>query len=124
MNFELFSRRVRGFRIANVVCLALLLSTVLGVYLTKTMGGDQRSQIASVERQISDEQDHIKLLRAEVAYLGRPDRLAPIAENHLGLAPVAASRRISLDDLSRLAVPAPPTGSPQVALTQAVAAKP
>ena len=111
MNFELFSRRVRGFRIANLVCGVLLLTTVLGVYLTKTMGGDQRSQIASVEHRISDEQDHIKLLRAEVAYLGRPDRLQPIAENHLGLAPVVASRRISLDDLARLAAPVRPAAT-------------
>lgn len=106
MNFELFSRRVRGFRIANLVCGVLLLTTVLGVYLTKTMGGDQRSQIASVERQIADEQRHIKLLRAEVAYLGRPERLETIAESRLGLAPIAASRRVSLDDLARIAPPA------------------
>ncbi|MDB5437938.1 MAG: hypothetical protein JWM33_365 [Caulobacteraceae bacterium] len=114
MNFELFSRRVRGFRIANLVCGVLLLTTVLGVYLTKTMGGDQRSQIASVEHRISDERDHIKLLRAEVAYLGRPERLETIAETHLGLAPVAASRRVSLDDLSRIAAPPAPSPPPQL----------
>jgi cell division protein FtsL len=115
MNFELFSRRVRGFRIANLVCGMMLLTTVLGVYLAKTTGGDQRSRIASVERQISDERDHIKLLRAEVAYLGRPDRLQTLAEGQLGLAPIAGSRRVSLDELARLAAPAEVQAESQVA---------
>ena len=52
---SLLDRKVRGFKLVDVVALGLLAALVLGVYLAKTMAGRERTEIARVERQISAE---------------------------------------------------------------------
>ena len=46
---SLFERRVRGFRLVDVVAFGLLAALVLGVYLAKTMAGRERAEIARTE---------------------------------------------------------------------------
>ena len=50
---SLLDRRVRGFRLVDVVALALLIALVMSVYLAKTIAGRERTEIALVERQIA-----------------------------------------------------------------------
>lgn len=103
MSADIFHRRLRGFRIANLVFGVLLLVSVAGVYLAKTMGGDEKNQITRAERAIASERAQIRLLKAEVSYLSRPERLEKLAVEHLALGPIDAKRRISDADLPRLA---------------------
>jgi hypothetical protein len=112
---SLFGRRVRGFRVVELVCLGVLLALVMGVYMAKTFAGRERAQIAEVERQIADEKVRVRLLKAEVAFLEQPGRIEKYAIG-LRLEPIQPERETTEDaliDVARHApvahVPAPPT---------------
>ena len=101
MNF--LTRRVRGFRLVDLIALSLLTVLILGVYLAKTIAGGERAKIASVERQIGEERARIRLLQAEVSHLEQPARIERLSEAYLGLAPVTFKREISTEALAYVA---------------------
>ncbi|MDB5447096.1 MAG: hypothetical protein JWQ97_2413 [Phenylobacterium sp.] len=100
---SLLDRKVRGFRLVDLVAAALLVMLFLGVYLAKTMAGRERAEIASVERQIGEEKARIRLLQAEVAHLEEPARLEHLSEAYLGMAPVSIRHDLSPDALNDVA---------------------
>lgn len=97
------NRRVRGFRLVDLVALGLLVVLILGVYLAKTIAGGERAKIAVVERQIAAEKARIRLLQAEVSHLEQPARIERLSETYLGLAPVSEKREADLNELPDLA---------------------
>ena len=97
------SRRVRGFRLVDLVALGLLAALILGVYLAKTIAGGERARIASVERQIGAEKARIRLLQAEVSHLEQPARIERLSETYLGMGPVAFKREADASALAELA---------------------
>ncbi|OYW29941.1 MAG: cell division protein [Caulobacter sp. 12-67-6] len=106
----LFNRRVRGFRVVEVVGMGVLLTLVTGVYLAKTVAGRERNEIALIVREIEDEKARKRLLEAEVAHLEQPRRIEALAVA-MGLQPIAADRETTEDalvDVARnRAAPAP-----------------
>ena len=123
---SIFARRVRGFRVVELVCLGILLALVLGVYMAKTFAGRERAQIASVEQQIEDEKLRIRLLKAEVAFLEQPQRIEQLAKDQ-SLAPIKPERETTEDaliDVARHApVPHAPASPTAAANTEAAAAE-
>lgn len=101
---NLFNRKVRGFRLVDVVAAGLLMALILGVYLAKTVAGHERSEIASVEKQIAAERSRIRLLQAEVAHLEQPARIEALSTQYLGMAPIEAKHETTLESLQDLAV--------------------
>jgi len=97
-----FQRRVRGFRLVELVAFALLLLLVLGVYLAKTGAGSERAEIARVEGAIDEERRRLRLLRAEVAYLEQPERIERLS-SMVGLAPIDAKRETAPEALPEIA---------------------
>lgn len=121
---SIFDRRVRGFRVVEVVCLTILLVLVLGVYMAKTFAGRERAQIAEVEQQIDDEKIRVRLLKAEVAYLEQPRRIEMLAQQ-LGLTPISPEHETTEDaliDVARHAPVAHAPASPTAAANDAAAA--
>jgi hypothetical protein len=107
------NRRVRGFRLVDLIALGLLTMLILGVYLAKTMAGGERAKIAAVERQIVEEKARVRLLQAEVSHLEQPARIERLSETYLGLAPVSERRVANLDALPELArKPIAPSATP------------
>ena len=107
------NRRVRGFRLIDLVALGLLAALILGVYLAKTIAGGERARTAVVERQIATEKVRIRLLKAEVSHLEQPARIERLSETYLGLAPVPIKHEASPDALPALArQPIVPSKSP------------
>ena len=107
--FAMLNRRVRGFRVVELVGFGVLTLLVLTVYLAKTGAGDKRDDIDRVEQQIEDETAQIRLLRAEVATEERPERLEALAGQYLGLQPVSVKHEIepeALADIAQLSKPA------------------
>jgi cell division protein FtsL len=100
---NLLTRRVRGFRLVDLIALGLLTALILGVYLAKTIAGRERTEIAKVERQIVMEKARVRLLQAEVSHLEQPARIERLSEAYLGLAPVTIKREISTDALAAVA---------------------
>ncbi|WP_334163896.1 cell division protein FtsL [Phenylobacterium sp.] len=105
---SLLDRRVRGFRLVDLVALGLLVVLILGVYLAKTVAGRERSEIARIERQIAAEKARIRLLQAEVSHLEQPSRIERLSTAYLGLAPVSVKRETTTDGLLGLARSAAP----------------
>ena len=99
---EVFARRWRGFRVIELTGLAVLLVLMLVLYLTKTFGGAERSQIARVERDIAQEKARVRLLRAEVAHLEQPERLERLSREYLGMEPIGAKREVAADAVASL----------------------
>ncbi|PHY21753.1 cell division protein [Caulobacter sp. BP25] len=95
---ELFNRRVRGFRVVEVLGLGILLALVTGVYLAKTFAGRERQEIARIQQEIDEEAGRKRLLEAEVAHLEQPRRIEQLAQM-MQLAPIAADREITEDAL-------------------------
>ena len=96
---SLLGRRVRGFRLVDLMAAALLVALILGVYLAKTMAGRERAEIASTERQIDEEKARIRLLQAEVAHLEEPARLEHLSESYLGMAPTPIKHEVTPEGL-------------------------
>lgn len=114
----LFQRRVRGFRVVEVAALAVLLVTVLVVYLSKTGAGKENSEIGRVEQQIEDERSRLRLLSAEVAFLEQPERIERLSTQYLGMAPITAKRETpveALPDIARAGMTASPPAEQRAA---------
>jgi hypothetical protein len=99
----LFTRRVRGVRVVNLWGCGVLLVLVIGLYLAKTFAGGERADIAREEAQIEDEQQRIRLLNAEVAYLEQPQRIGRLSEDYLNLQPIAPKHDVELAQLGLVA---------------------
>jgi cell division protein FtsL len=120
---SLLARRIRGFRLVDLVGVGVLMLLILGVYLAKTIAGRERAEIATTERQIEAEKARIRLLQAEVTHLEEPARIEHLSETYLGLAPVSIKHEASPDALSEIAIhPAAP--SPKAEIEPAAAAAP
>lgn len=94
----LFNRRVRGFRIVEVVGVCILLSLVTSVYLAKTFAGRERQEIGRIQQQIQEEAGRKRLLEAEVAHLEQPRRIEQLALM-MQLKPIAPDHEITEDAL-------------------------
>lgn len=105
---SVFTRRVRGFRLVDLVGVGLLVVIILGVYLAKTMAGRERAEIAKVERQIKVEKQRIRLLQAEVAHLEQPGRIERLAATYLQMETVGAHREATVDQIIDVARAGPP----------------
>jgi cell division protein FtsL len=103
-----FDRKIRGFRLVDLIGLGLLIAIILGVYLAKTVAGHERAEIAKIERQIKAERARIRLLQAEVAHLEQPGRIERLAVAYLQLEPVTANREAEIDQIVEVARTGPP----------------
>lgn len=119
---SLLDRKVRGFKLVDVVALGLLAALVLGVYLAKTMAGRERTEIARIERQIAAERGRIRLLEAEVTHLEQPARIGQLSQAYLGMAPSTAQNEASADELDVIAEKAAKTKPKAAAAPAAVPA--
>lgn len=63
------------------------------LYSFKTMAQSARKDVQRLEAQIQSETDQIQLLKAEIVFLERPDRLAELGETALGLSPLQYEAR-------------------------------
>lgn len=105
----IFQRRVRGFRLVEVIAVCFLAVLVLAVYLAKAGAGRERADIARVEASIIDETRRMKVLRAEVAYLEQPERIERLS-SLLGMEPITSKRETpveALPDIARAGQPPP-----------------
>ena len=99
---RLFARRLRGFRLVDLLALGCLLILATGVYLAKAGAGREAASIAEVDKQIVAETRQVRLLRAELAHLEQPARLERLSA-YLGLQPAPASHEATAAALPDLA---------------------
>lgn len=106
----LFARRVRGFRLVELVGLAVLAATILGVYLGKAVAGREEAAINSTEKEILALRARVRMLNAEVAFFESPERLEHLS-TQLSLGPIKPTQELTLDHLSINALSARPVAA-------------
>ncbi|MDI1327215.1 MAG: cell division protein [Brevundimonas sp.] len=120
---RLYAWKIRGVRWVEIIGVMLVAAMVFSVYLAKAAAARESARITDLERQITDNGQRVRLLRAEVARLEQPGRLEALSRG-AGLGPVDVHRQATEASLATLtAVPAPPPPAP-VAAPPAVPATP
>lgn len=95
-------------RAGNFVWLGITAAVAFAVFMIAYEVRHLEERYDSLEREIAEHQEAIHVLRAEWSYLNRPERLEALAEQHLGLKPVAGRQMITIDAVpARDAAPAP-----------------
>lgn len=84
-----------------VVALVVIAGLAIGVYRAKLGAQDNEKRIEALRGEIRDTQEEISVLKAEEAYLARPERIGPLASERLGLAPSAPEQFTAPEMLSR-----------------------
>jgi cell division protein FtsL len=106
-------------RVLNFCCVAVSALACLALYHTSEQTRIARVQLSSVERQIGEQQDAMKVLDADWQRVADPARIQQLAQSHLGSADEPAVELASLELLPRRGDAMPLSGTP---LTQASAA--
>ena len=81
-----------------LLCL-ILAAAAAGRYKAEIAVREAKSEARALERQKAEELSSIQVLRAEVAFLERPERLAEIAQSVTGLAPLDGAQLMTAEDL-------------------------
>lgn len=99
-----FNRRYRGFRVVDLVALAILLVLALTSYAFKTLAEGTGADTAGVEAQIADEESRIHLLKAEIAHLDDPGRVERLSTQYLGLQAADPKQETTAEALPQVAL--------------------
>lgn len=106
---RVFDWKVRGVRWVEIIGLMLVGAMIFSVYLAKAAAASESARIARLERQITENGQRVRLLRAEAARLEQPGRLEALSRM-AGLAPVDVHRQATeagLPDLAPVPEPQP-----------------
>ncbi len=77
---------------------AAALAVAMAVFELKRVVRERERELARLERAIAQERDRIRTLRADLAWLTRPERLTTQA-GQLGLEPARVERFVRVDEL-------------------------
>ena len=84
----------------------LIFISVLGVfflnYEIKNNYNKKEQEILKLKNLISEKKQTIKLMKAELAYLSRPERLQTIAEQQLNMKEILPTDIWNINDISKL----------------------
>lgn len=86
-------------RSATVLWIGLALCLGAGLFQVKHEVQVLEEELAHLNRAILADQEAIHVLRAEWAYLNRPERLEALSRRYLEIAPLAAAQLITIDSL-------------------------
>jgi cell division protein FtsL len=87
------------WRFMHVVAIGALVASAVYVYSIKYKTILWSEKIVETRHEVDREQDAINVLRAEYAFLTRPERLQALADKDLGMQPLALSQIIKASDL-------------------------
>ena len=118
---RVFDWKVRGVRWIEIIGALVIAALIAGVYVAKAAAAREASRIAELEREIGENRQRVRLLRAEVARLEQPARLESLSRG-IGMAPVDVKQQADEDRLPSLARPPAPTQRVLVDPTPAPAA--
>ncbi|GLK81387.1 cell division protein FtsL [Methylopila turkensis] len=103
-------------RVLNVIAIAALVGAAVTVYRIKYDATLHSENVAKLKRQIAAENDAIAVLKAEWAFLARPDRVQAFSRRHLELKPLQRAQTIKLAALPARPAPVDEIGNKLEAL--------
>ena len=98
-------------RILNIVCIALIGMSVLGLYHVSEKTRVTQMELARTARQIVDQRRAIAVLETEWSHVAASDRVQQLAAAH-GMNDAASAQLSSFDQMPRRSDDAPLNGSP------------
>lgn len=84
-------------RALNTIALVFACVLAVALYRAKTEAQDARERVDTLQAQIMEERRSTAVLRAEIAYLERPERLRALARKYLGLDSVSPEQEVDLE---------------------------
>lgn len=93
-----------SLRITALVYMACFAALSMGLYLVKYSVQNVQREVVAMKDNVAREKESLHLLKAEWAYLNRPDRLQRLASAHLDLVPLDAKK---INDVAVLPAAAP-----------------
>jgi hypothetical protein len=85
-------------RLTMILLCLMLAAAAAGRYQAEAAVRETRAELRRLDHEKSAELTKIKVLRAEIAYLESPDRLAAIAEKMTDLKPLSGAQLLSAQD--------------------------
>jgi cell division protein FtsL len=86
-------------RVLNILAVLALVGAAIYAYSIKYATVFSAEEIVKLKHEIEKKQDRIGMLRAEWAYLVRPERIQALADKLLDLAPVGLGRIVKAEAL-------------------------
>lgn len=99
-------------RITMILLCLLLAGAAAGRYQAEVSVRETRREIQDLDRARAEELSQIQLLRAEVAYLESPDRLAQVAARVTDLEPLSGRQLMTADEFIASLGDAPRAAAP------------
>jgi len=87
------------WRLLHIAAIGALVASAVYVYSIKYKTILWSEKIVETRHGIEKEQDAINVLRAEYAFLTRPERLQALADKDLGMQPLALNQIVKAGDL-------------------------
>jgi cell division protein FtsL len=87
------------WRLLHVIAIGALVASAVYVYSLKYQTIYASEQIVKTRHLIAREHDAINILRADYAFLTRPDRLQTLADKQLDMQPLALNQIVKAADL-------------------------
>ena len=87
-------------RLTTLILCLILAAAAAGRYKAESAVRDARTELRQLERAKQTTISDIQLLRAEVAYLESPERLASIAERMTDLEPLSGAQLMTAEDFA------------------------
>jgi len=119
---RLFGWKIRSVRWIEVIGLVCVGAMVFSVYVAKAAAARESVAIGQLEREIAENRQRVRLLRAEAARLEQPGRLEGLSRA-AGLGPVGMNRQAdesALAGLKPVSVPVKPPAAPAAPVGDAV----
>jgi hypothetical protein len=120
---RLFDWKVRGIRWVEIIGVVLVAAMIFSVYIAKAAAARESGRIDELNRDIAENRQRVRLLRAEISRLEQPSRLEALSRE-AGLAPVDVRRQATENELPDLKPTHAPTPAPVAAPVPAPAAAP
>lgn len=89
-------------KISHVLIFMSVLSLVFINYEIKSKYYQKEKEIINLKNLISEKKQNIKLIKAELAYLSRPERLQLIAKQQLNMKEILPTDIWNINDISKL----------------------
>jgi cell division protein FtsL len=87
-------------RTSTLLILLIAVAIGVGLFMVKYRVQDLEDQLVNLNREITNDQEAIHVLKAEWSHLNEPMRLKALAGRHLGMTPVPATNIASRSDIN------------------------
>ena len=89
-------------KLSHTLILISMLSVIFFNYEIKNNYHHSEKEISKLNKLISEKKQNIKLMKAELAYLSRPERLQSIAEKQFNMKEILPTDIWNINDISKL----------------------